>query len=262
MREGIRRGVKEMLGVERTNALRTLIKGPRPDDIANAVKQEQRPAPPPSLTELAQRHGTDKWGTKHRYTPHYERSLGHLRDKEFTLLEVGIGGYSRDGQGGASLRMWKEYFPRATIVGLDIHDKSFVAEDRIDVYQGDQCDPAVLTRIVQEHPDLKVVIDDGSHVSAHIIATFGVLFPLLPQDGTYVIEDLQTSYWPEYGGQIDPKATGTSMDMVKALVDGLNYEEFRVKGYEPSYTDENVFAIHAWHNLVVIEKGINPRRPL
>ena len=217
---------------------------------------------PPSLTTLAQRHGTDKWGTKHRYTPHYARSLRHLRGETFTLLEIGIGGYGRDGQGGASLRMWKDFFPNATIVGLDLHDKSFVAEDRIHVYQGDQSDPAVLTRIIDEHPDLQVVIDDGSHVPAHIVATFDVLFPLLPDDGIYAIEDLQTSYWPEYGGEVDPRATGTSMDFVKQLIDGLNYEEFRVDGYQPRYTDQWVFAIHAWHNLVVIEKGLNRRRPL
>jgi demethylmacrocin O-methyltransferase len=211
---------------------------------------------------LAQKFGTDKWGTKHRYTPHYEAALRHLRDSEFTLLEIGIGGYSRDGQGGASLRMWRDYFPRASIVGLDLHDKSFVTDDRIHVYQGDQSDPSVLHRIVAEHPDLKVVVDDGSHISEHVMATFGLLFPLLPQGGIYAIEDLQTSYWPEYGGEVDPTATGTSMHMVKSLLDGLNHEEFRIEGYQPSYTDENVFALHAWHNLVIIEKGTNPRRPL
>ena len=31
-----------------------------------------------SLTELAEEFGTDKWGV-HRYTPHYERHLQHLR---------------------------------------------------------------------------------------------------------------------------------------------------------------------------------------
>jgi demethylmacrocin O-methyltransferase len=47
------------------------------------------------------------------------------------------------------------------------------------------------------------------------------------------------------------------MHLVKQLVDGLNYEEFLLEGYEPTYTDRNVKAIHAWHNLVVIEKGQN-----
>ena len=55
----------------------------------------------------------------------------------------------------------------------------------------------------------------------------------------------------------DPQANGTSMDLVKDLVDGLNHEEFLVEGYQPSYTDRHVRAVHCYHNLVVIEKGDN-----
>ena len=44
-----------------------------------------------NLTELAIEFRTDKWGV-HKYTPHYERHLQHLRGESFTLLELGIGG--------------------------------------------------------------------------------------------------------------------------------------------------------------------------
>ena len=153
--------------------------------------------------------------------------------------------------------MWREFFPHATIVGLDIVDKSHVAGERIEVYTGDQTDPDAAGPHRRRAPRPQVVIDDGSHVSAHVRATFEVLFPLLPDDGIYAIEDTQTSYWPAWGGAVDPDADGTSMHLVKKLVDGLNYEEFLVEGYEPTYTDRNIAAIHAWHNLVVIEKGRN-----
>jgi demethylmacrocin O-methyltransferase len=238
--------LERAIGKQRTNRLRRM---------ERTVRARIRPTPP-SLTELAKLYKTDKWGT-HRYTPHYEASLKHLRRSSFTLLEIGIGGFKKEGSGGASLRMWRDFFPHATIVGLDIIDKSYVASDRIEVYTGDQSDPELLARIVAEHPDLKVVIDDGSHVSAHILASFATLFPVLPSDGIYAIEDTQTSYWPDWGGQSDPNAPGTSMHLVKQLVDGLNYEEFLLEGYQPTYTDRNVKAIHAWHNLVVIEKGSN-----
>jgi hypothetical protein len=33
--------------------------------------------------------------------------------------------------------------------------------------------------------------------------------------------------------------------------------EFLVEGYEPTYSDQNITAIHAWHNMVVLEKGPN-----
>lgn len=86
--------------------------------------------PRPSLTDIAKRTGTDKWGV-HYYTPHYERHLGPLRDEEFVLLEIGVGGYTRSGQGGASVRMWRRCFQRAQIVGLDIEDKSFLDHPRL-----------------------------------------------------------------------------------------------------------------------------------
>jgi len=209
-----------------------------------------------SLTELADHFGTDKTGL-HFYTPHYERHLGHLRKERFTLLEIGIGGYVRDGKGGASLRMWKYFFPNALVVGLDIEDKSFVRAPRIDTYQGSQDDAALLHRIVEEKGPVKIVVDDGSHRPEHIRETFKVLFPLLENGGIYAIEDTQTSYWPEWGGSEDPHDPTTTMALVKDLVDGLNYEEYVDESYEPTYTDLNVVAVHCYHNLVFIEKGRN-----
>ena len=47
------------------------------------------------------------------------------------------------------------------------------------------------------------------------------------------------------------------MAFVKALVDGLNHEEFLTPSYEPTYTDLHVRAVHCYHNLVVVEKGDN-----
>ena len=122
-------------------------------------------------------------------------------------------------------------------MGLDIEDKSFIDQGPIVTYRGDQTDPEVFTRIFAERGVPMVVVDDGSHVPAHVRATFAIVFPLLPDGAIYCIEDTQTSYWPAWGGQLDPRARGTSMDMVKDLVDGLNHEELLVEGYEPTYTD-------------------------
>lgn len=210
----------------------------------------------PGLTELAVKHGTDKWG-RHRYTPHYEFHLSHLRDESFTLLEIGIGGYARKQAGGASLRMWQEYFRHAQILGLDIEDKSFVDEDRIRTYQGSQVDTTLLRDIVRDAVNLRVVIDDGSHRNEHVLKTFADLFPMLPDDVVYIIEDTETSYREEYGGSRDLSAPGTTMNMVKGLLDGLNHVEYARPGYQPSYSERHVVGVHAYHNLVVIEKGLN-----
>lgn len=212
--------------------------------------------PRPSLTDIARRTRTDKWGV-HYYTPHYERHLAHLRDEQFTLLEIGVGGYARSGQGGGSVRMWRRYFRRAQIVGLDIEDKSFVDRPRLATVVGDQTDPEVLTSVVDRFGAPLVVVDDGSHRPADIIATFETLFPLLPDGAVYAIEDTQTSYWPEFGGSEDRDSPDTTMAFVKRLLDGLNHEEFLDQAYEPSYTDTHVRAVHCYHNLVIVEKGEN-----
>jgi len=207
------------------------------------------------LSTWAWHFGTDKWG-EHWYTPHYERHFAPLRRKRLTLLEIGVGGYDRS-EGGESLRMWEQWFPRARILGLDIEDKTELSRGRVTVYQGNQVDEGVLRRIIDEHGPLRVVIDDGSHNPAHVRQTFETLFPLLPDGALYAIEDTQTSYWPTWGGSLDLADPSATIPWVKDLVDGLHYEEQLDPGRISSWTDEMVRAVHCYHNLVIIEKGDN-----
>jgi cephalosporin hydroxylase len=206
--------------------------------------------------ELAAYYRTDKWG-RHRYAQHYQHHLEQFRHRRFAMLEIGIGGYKHEGKGGASLRAWQDFFPNAQIIGLDIEDKSFVDGGRIRSYQGSQADPDLLLRLNREAGPFLVIIDDGSHRPEHIRASFEVLFPLLLDGGIYVIEDTQTSYWPEWGGAEDRQDRTTSMALVKDLIDGLNYEEYVDESYRPTYTDQHIVAVHCYHNLVVLEKGRN-----
>jgi hypothetical protein len=143
------------------------------------------------------------------------------------------------------------------VVGVDIEDKSFVDEPRITSFQGSQTDRRLLRRIVKRFGRPTIVIDDGSHRPPQVIKSFQILFPMLEDGGLYVIEDIQTSYWPQWKGSTDLDDPSTSMAMVKRLLDGLNYEEFLDDAYEPTYTDLHVVAVHCYHNLVVIEKGDN-----
>lgn len=208
------------------------------------------------LVGLAQHFGTDKWGA-HRYAQHYQRHLEHLRDRPVNLLEIGVGGYSSPVKGGSSLRMWKAYLPKAQIHGLDIHDKSRLQEDRIRIFRGDQSDPDSLREVAAEIGRIDVIIDDGSHLSEHVVTTFETLFPLLAPDGIYCVEDLQTSYWPEWNGSEDLDSPATSMAMLKRVVDGLNHEEWVGDAPTPTYTDRHVVAAHFYHNLAILEKGVN-----
>jgi 8-demethyl-8-alpha-L-rhamnosyltetracenomycin-C 2'-O-methyltransferase len=249
-----------------------------PDPELTVPGAQQRPLPPAfyaviqrvlnsldrkdsgDLAELAVRCGTDKWGALHQYPVHYQRHFGALRDRQLTILEIGVGGYQDAGDGGQSLRMWKHFFPRAVIHGLDIEDKRHFGQPRIVVLQGDQSDGDSLRAIAEEHGPFDIVIDDGSHMSPHVIGSFAALFRYVRPEGWYVIEDLHGSYWkPLFNGSDqdlgDPAYT---IGFLKTLIDGLHHEEFlRPDARAARPTDTEVKGLHFYHNIAFIEKGAN-----
>jgi hypothetical protein len=208
------------------------------------------------LVRLAVEHGTDKWG-RHWYARHYETHFAPRRHEPLTILEIGVGGYEDPAKGGASLRMWKAFFPQARIFAIDIYDKSTLEEERIRIFQGRQADREFLDRVTAVTGPLDIVIDDGSHRNDDVVASFEALFPRLRDGGIYAIEDMQTSYWPSYGGSTDLDAPHTMMNLVKRLADGLNHAEFIRPGYQPTFFDLNVASVHLYHNLAFVYRGRN-----
>lgn len=210
-----------------------------------------------NLKALAVLYGSDKWGS-HWYAQHYERHFCSLRKKQLNILEIGIGGYDDPQAGGESLRMWRTYFSQSRIFGIDICDKHVHDERRIKTFHGSQVDEKFLAEVVQEIGEIHLIIDDGSHRNEHVLHTFGFLFPKLSKDGIYVVEDTQTSYWPEIGGSsTDLDRSDTTIGFFKKMVDGLNYAEFDKPHYIPTYYDKHITAVHFYHNMVFIQKGFN-----
>src|SRR5712692_6965308 len=119
-----------------------------------------------SLNDIAVGTGTDKSDRWHGYTQAYEEYLEPWRRRPLTLLEIGVGE-------GASLRMWRAYFPNARIFGLD-RDPACrsIAGDGIEVCTGDQCDAGFLTAVAERIGAPDLIIDDGSHVGEHQIRSF------------------------------------------------------------------------------------------
>jgi len=208
------------------------------------------------LTRLAIKHGTDKWGL-HFYTPVYHALFTHMRDKPVRLLEIGIGGYSLTKAGGASLAMWADYFPKGHILGIDIVEKKLNLDPRIQVCQGSQDDPVFLARMLEEHGPFDIVIDDGSHIPKHVIASFNILFPKLADDGLYVIEDVQTSFWPQFGGSV--LDGGATMHLAKTILEHLNHAEIKIVQPKRQVADfvKSIRSFRAYHDIFVIEKGDN-----
>lgn len=210
-----------------------------------------------TLAQLASRFGTDKVGA-HSYTQHYEFHLAAYRDRPFTMLEIGVGGYRNPNEGGASLRMWSAYFQFANIWAIDLFDKSGINIDRVKIEQGSQDDANFIQMVNQKAGGFDIVIDDGSHHCQHIIQSFKVLFPLLKNCGLYIVEDTQTSYWPSHGGSSkQPDSRDTTMGYFKSLIHGLN----RVEMNDPYDVDvelaDQITSISFCHNMIFINKGNN-----
>jgi len=210
-----------------------------------------------SLKNLARVYKSDKWD-RHYYAKHYQANFRRFKFKKIKLFEIGVGGYHYPDRGGNSLRMWKRYFPFGRIFSLDIYDKSYVEESRIKIFQGSQVDEVVLNKIIDQIGEPDIIIDDGSHINEHVIKTFQFLFPKLKDGGIYAVEDCQTSYWPDYGGDSDSlNNQATMMNYFKNLADCINHEEFLRKDYVPSYFDQHILSIQFFHNLIFVFKGLN-----
>lgn len=172
-----------------------------------------------TLNDLGLHYGTDKSTLRHNYLSLYEQYLEPRRNQPLTLLELGV-------LDGASLRMWRDYLPNASIVGLD-HKPAISIPGCITV-QGSQDDPAAIARVAQHGP-FDVIIDDASHISSKTIASFELFYPHLAPGGLYVIEDLHASYWPAiYGDQdadYNPDTNKrTIMAYLKRFADNVNFD--------------------------------------
>ena len=163
-----------------------------------------------SLDERGILAGTDKSSLANDYLRHYERIFAPWQQRKFALLEIGIA------QGG-SLGLWRDYFPKATIVGVDINPtcKRF-EEPRIRVEIGSQDDPEFLLRLCNGMQP-GIIIDDGSHRADHIKFTFERLFPHLLPGGLYVIEDLYLHF-----GDSAKTYRGNAVNSVPEMISNLS----------------------------------------
>jgi hypothetical protein len=209
------------------------------------------------LDLLAALYGTDKFG-EHEYTPVYRELMHASRRKPVRLLEIGVGGFA-SALGGESLRMWESYFRRGRIYGIDLFDKTALSGGRVQVFQCSQVDAPKLTALATEHGPFDFIIDDGSHENAHQVETFRILWPHLKDGGAYIVEDVQTSYWPSYGGGPlgTPGYARSCMQWFKNLADSVNLPEFLQPA--PAGLDAGVASIAFHHNLIVLRKDLAER---
>jgi hypothetical protein len=186
------------------------------------------------------------------YLDIYEHHFTRFRDKPVTMLEIGVGF-------GGSVKMWKEFLgPQARIIGLDINpDCKQYESDGVKIVIGSQDDPVLLNNITALYPKIDIVLDDGSHQMKHVKSTFGHLYHKISPNGVYMIEDLHTAYWDEYGGGL--RREGSFIEYTKELIDEINAVHTRGTVAATDFTS-STFSINVYDSIVAFEKRPQGRR--
>lgn len=176
------------------------------------------------------------------YARHFER----FRGRSPVVLEIGV-------FGGGSLAMWREYFgPGCRIVGLDINPacKAHEAEG-IEIFIGSQDDPALLAQVLAAYPQFDIVIDDGSHLSRHMISSFEQLYGHVAPNGVYLVEDTHANYWPDWEGGL--RRPGTFIEFAKHKIDELNAVHTR-GALPPTMFTATTDSMTVYDSVIVFER--------
>jgi len=204
-----------------------------------------------TLNDLFDLYGSDKGSAKHNYGPVYESYLEPFRQYSVNLLEIGV-------LRGSSMRAWRDYFPDAKLWGLDIDPRSTAHmqnEHGINLMIGSQDDNSVLDRLASDAGDgFDIIIDDGSHMVDHIIASLTFLFPLMHPGGIYIVEDLLESYHADAaefrkwsGMHLNPKLPNNRRCLLDRLFNGWIRTMDHGRG--------DLESIHFHRELVVLRKN-------
>ena len=160
------------------------------------------------LHDLGIKYHTDK-AYDHNFMRFYEKFFEPIRFEVKNLLEIGV-------WGGASIKVWLEYFPNAQIYGVDTAPKPSVEQhERFTFITKNAFDTDVTSMFGTDFFD--IVIDDGSHRMTEQRRSLKTYWPKIKPNGMFVMEDMHTSFWSEY---VDVKPT-----TYEFLVDKLDTDD-------------------------------------
>jgi cephalosporin hydroxylase len=145
------------------------------------------------LLTIFDEHKTDKGSKKHFYHHVYEQHFEPIRNEKINILEIGV-------FKGASTAAFHEYFPNATIYGIDVFSRvpveeiEILKEERVKWLKGDSLDPSIIKLVEETWPGVQfdLIIDDGAHWPEANRLTFKHLIQFLKEGGKYFVEDV----WP------------------------------------------------------------------
>lgn len=191
-----------------------------------------------SLRDIVNQYGSDKSEREH-YITQYVRNFEQYRHTAKRVLEIGI--YK-----GESLKIWRDYFPNAEIIGIDINPRwAQLAHDpgnRITGLTGDCGSSEFFQGLVAGFGHFDIVIDDGSHKGPDIRVAHNHLYPITKM--CYCIEDLGTQH-EAWSNREYTQADGDSAiknliqphvhDMMNPKVEALDCKEINIGKWQVFY---------------------------
>ena len=167
---------------------------------------------------LCDLYGTDKGSSgnpktelpwpSHNYSDFYTKLFKEERNRIRKVFECGIGTNNEDiasnmtsqGIPGASLRVWRDYFPNAQIFGVDIDRSILFEEERISTHFMDQTNAESIRNYWSSLglDDFDLMIDDGLHTFEAAVELFKNSYGFLKKGGKYIIEDIPIWNATEY----------------------------------------------------------------
>lgn len=217
------------------------------------------PRPSKSLNELCSKFKTDKCSNLHNYIEIYENYFSSLRYSTEKLFEIGI-------LGGASHLMWKEYFHKAEIYGIDIDDCSHLEQKGIHTFIADQANRDDLKKFISTYGEgYDIIIDDGGHSMEQQQVSLGYLFKYLKPGGFYIIEDVHTSlkdYYEGFGVKEDRSNT-TFRLILQYMATGdikseyMNQQEINYLNFNIAYCNLVYITTSAHSMMCIIKKRDN-----
>lgn len=214
------------------------------------------------LTEIANKHYTDKGSLCHGYTEIYPK---YLPENPKKIFEIGI-------HAGGSIRMWNEYYPNLEcIYGLDFHPtgstlnsyKQIQAENKkYKFFYGDQSNREHLDNIATVIGDeqLDFLLDDGSHNVDDQQITLARLLKTVKSKGLYIVEDMADKIYPQGGWNIKDMVnySDATVNVLDNFIQTGKFETPYLSEEEKTYLentiDKVVLELRQDHNFAVIYK--------
>ena len=208
------------------------------------------------LEHLGYKYGSDKSKDDHAYVTVYANIFSSKRHTIFNLTEIGI-------NMGQSLLIWHEYFPKATIYGIDtkiepIVRSGFANATRIKLFQCDSLISAQVAQIGLAENSMDIIIDNGLHYRDTQEIVLDHFWRYLKPGGMYIIEDVDAQKggmdFKEFPEKLKSFTAEIFQDnhvmFVDTAIGHRNWEHFKSFSGPQWVVDRNV------HNcyLVVIRK--------